>query len=484
MGLTSRRTPRPLSWEDSGHFHPARLYSLRTFNIAPARDENSGMTIGAPMGRFAKRRLARRIPKRRLGTTGRGRRKKIGEFGREGGRISPVSKNIGETQNRAVAQPLVVGRMMTLFSGLGRGEAIARFSAAPPDVRTSRRTAAKKEKRRSAAKKIVALALAAAFAAPSFAFARENSGHTEKQVVKLQAALHAEPNSAGIHFNHSETTLQSRRIALSGHSASGGFRAGVGMRPMMSFYPDEREFINGDPVLDKMFSGVVQIQCYLNNRTQAFYSTGSVISRNLVLTAAHAFKKTPKHKILQDCRILTGDRNDRDGWDEQTPYKIKAVYSEAKRFDEISDPRKDWAIIKIKGTFPNSIKPLKIIQDIDPNYKIRVNLAHVSYGIDDALYRGQRQLQKECEAKTLDENYIDHDCDNFQGSSGAPLFLMRDEGGKWVPYITGIHVADSDDESIHNYKNPAPKWTGDKTNRGLSIKGESILNGIRKYRGY
>ena len=284
--------------------------------------------------------------------------------------------------------------MMTLFSGLGRGEAIARFSAAPPDVRTSRRPAAKKEKRRSAAKKIVALALAAAFAAPSFAFARENSGHTEKQVVKLQAALHAEPNSAGIHFNHSETTLQSRRIAMSGHSANSGFRAGVGMRPMMSFYPDEREFINGDPVLDKMFSGVVQIECYFNNRKQAFYSTGSVISRNLVLTVAHAFKKTTKHKILQDCRILTGDRNDRDGWDEQTPYKLEAVYSEAERFDEIVDGRKDWAIIKIKGILSKNIKPLNILQDLGEDFKIKLFLTHVSYGIDDALYRGQRQTSK------------------------------------------------------------------------------------------
>ena len=29
---------------DSGHFHPARLHPFRPFNIAPARDENSGMT--------------------------------------------------------------------------------------------------------------------------------------------------------------------------------------------------------------------------------------------------------------------------------------------------------------------------------------------------------------------------------------------------------------------------------------------------------
>ena len=257
-----------------------------------------------------------------------------------------------------------------------------------------------------------------------------------------------------------------------------------GKKPMMSFYPDEREFIHGDPVLDKMFSGVVQIECYLNNRTQAFYSTGSVISKDLVLTVAHAFKKTPRNKILQDCRILTGDRNDRDGWNKQTPYKIKAVYSEAKRFDEISDTRKDWAIIKINGVFPRNIKPLKILQDYDENYKITVTLAHVSYGIDDTLYRGQRQLQKRCEVKTLYKDYIDHDCDNFQGSSGAPLFLMSNKGGVFTPYITGIHVADSDDESIHNYKNPAPKWTGDKTNRGLSIKGESLLNGIKRYRGY
>ena len=40
----SHRSPFPLSLGDSGHFHPARLHPLGTFNIAPAWDENSGMT--------------------------------------------------------------------------------------------------------------------------------------------------------------------------------------------------------------------------------------------------------------------------------------------------------------------------------------------------------------------------------------------------------------------------------------------------------
>ena len=39
---------RPAGAGDSGYFHPARLHPSRPFNIAPARDENSGMTI---MGR-------------------------------------------------------------------------------------------------------------------------------------------------------------------------------------------------------------------------------------------------------------------------------------------------------------------------------------------------------------------------------------------------------------------------------------------------
>ena len=48
--------------------------------------------------------------------------KKIAKFGRKGGRIPPVNKLIGETQNRAVAQPLVVGRTATNASGIEAGE--------------------------------------------------------------------------------------------------------------------------------------------------------------------------------------------------------------------------------------------------------------------------------------------------------------------------------------------------------------------------
>ena len=55
--VSPRRSPAPLAREipdprlrKSMHFHPARLHSSRTFNIAPARDENSGMTIGGAAG--------------------------------------------------------------------------------------------------------------------------------------------------------------------------------------------------------------------------------------------------------------------------------------------------------------------------------------------------------------------------------------------------------------------------------------------------
>ena len=77
LGGAFFRTLRLLSGGDSGHFHLARLHSFRMFGFARARDENSGMTRFFFRGGFwvcrrgggAKQRLARRIPKRRLGTT-------------------------------------------------------------------------------------------------------------------------------------------------------------------------------------------------------------------------------------------------------------------------------------------------------------------------------------------------------------------------------------------------------------------------------
>ena len=55
--------------------HARRAAEVADIFIPLARNENSAMTVGGALGgegRFAKRRLARRIPKRRLGTTGWG----------------------------------------------------------------------------------------------------------------------------------------------------------------------------------------------------------------------------------------------------------------------------------------------------------------------------------------------------------------------------------------------------------------------------
>lgn len=283
-----------------------------------------------------------------------------------------------------------------------------------------------------------------------------------------------------------------------------------GIRLAMSIYPDEREFVRNDPEMDKMFSGVVQIECRFNNGRQAYYGTGSVIERDLVLTAAHVvYRKTPtKDKIFRNCRVLTGDRNDRDGWDEQVAYKIRAVYVDEPLYDESMvlpltgekaiQGGKDWAILRIAGGFPKEIATLKIYYDRYPEFdKIKSSLAHVSYGTDDALYRGQRQLVKKCKVTGHGilfnrKGYsISHDCDNFMGSSGGPLFAMTKENGEWVPYIAGIHLSSNDTKGVYNYKNPAPRsiLRSIGFNSGLYIlnsdsHSNSLLNGIRKYRGY
>ena len=69
----SRRTLRPPSRGDSGHFHPAQLHSSRTFNLPLARDENSGMTTGgrrrdsyrsqAALGNDRRKRLPQPFPR-------------------------------------------------------------------------------------------------------------------------------------------------------------------------------------------------------------------------------------------------------------------------------------------------------------------------------------------------------------------------------------------------------------------------------------
>ena len=254
----------------------------------------------------------------------------------------------------------------------------------------------------------------------------------------------------------------------------------------MSFYPDEREFVRNDSTLDKMFSGVVQLECvHSNDRNMTEYFTGSVISKDLVLTVAHPFKHTSRDRIFQDCRVLTGDRNDRDGWNEQIPYEIGGVYSGVKDFSK-HYLRVDWAIVRIKKEFPDHIRVLKMIWDKENHNNVGSNfkVAHVSYGLDDEFYRGQRQIQKKCLIKGVGGVRLHHDCDNFSGSSGGPLFEIYKEGNEFVPYILGIHVGSTDKEDKYSYKNPAPKYGNGLGNIALYVKTEKLLKSIKNYRGY
>ena len=171
--------------------------------------------------------------------------------------------------------------------------------------------------------------------------------------------------------------------------------------------------------------------------------TGTLIARNLVLTAAHCtvdeegkpfaqLKFFPNYRLGQDMQgtLVTG---------------IWRGTSDRKR-----EPQKDWAILKLAAPLGDQYGALTVrpLDWSNPNEvtKLRgaVTLAGYSTDFGHGMTAG---LHAGCSVRETFGELLFHDCDSEEGSSGGALIVRY--GSRYE--IIGVHVAERVDAELHGF---------------------------------
>jgi protease YdgD len=182
--------------------------------------------------------------------------------------------------------------------------------------------------------------------------------------------------------------------------------------------------------------------------------TGTLVSKDLVLTAAH-------------CVLNGKGASAKAVWSIQfSPNRINGVSAETVGINEMwygtNDPDKfrdnDWAIVRLSSALGNKYGWMgtKPREDID-----RVTVAGYS-----ADYNSGKTATANigCYIKKRSGNFMLHDCDTTRGSSGGPTFTMINN----APEILGINVAEYRNGGDVSLKLPA--YTDGNANIAIPTK--------------
>lgn len=182
--------------------------------------------------------------------------------------------------------------------------------------------------------------------------------------------------------------------------------------------------------------------------------TGTLVSRDMVVTAAH-------------CVIKGTGADAKPVWDITfSPNRINGVAAHTSRINWMwygtNDPKKfrheDWALLRLVDPLGDKYGWMgtKTREDID-----RVTIAGYSADYNNGK-TGTANIG--CYIKKRKDNRWLHDCDTTRGSSGGPVFTMIDN----APFILGLNVSErrnGGDKSL-----TLPAYTEERANIAIPTK--------------
>jgi protease YdgD len=189
------------------------------------------------------------------------------------------------------------------------------------------------------------------------------------------------------------------------------------------------------------------------------FCTGTLVASDVVLTAAHCLfdQKRDRWYRHQEVTFLAGYRRGEAGAiGRARTIVVPPAFRQAARpsLDRIAN---DWALVVLREPLP--VKPLPVRPLAEASAPSdHPQMLCASYGQDRAhllsVHRGCEISGRMAEGKVLV-----HTCDATRGGSGAPLFVVTDDG----PGLVGLVVGHLE---------------GDKTPRSFAVDVNSVVNAL------
>lgn len=162
--------------------------------------------------------------------------------------------------------------------------------------------------------------------------------------------------------------------------------------------------------------------------------TGTLISPNTVLTAAHCLYNARTRSLLQagSLHVLFGYNRGSYRW-----HRLVTHYTTGSGFEGTKGglQSSDWARLELTGPIPNEVVPLSLAAE--PSiHGMAIMLA--GYNQDRAqILMADTACHVTGSALAYGEPFITDDCDATRGTSGGPLLTHL--GGRWA--LIGINIA-------------------------------------------
>ncbi len=194
--------------------------------------------------------------------------------------------------------------------------------------------------------------------------------------------------------------------------------------------------------------------------------TGTLVGKDLVLTAAHCILDDEKNEPIKGIYFYP---NLIDGKAKMNSYAIEVTYGAS--YPDFSYA--DWAIIKLKDPLGDYYGYMGVQAGIN-SIPYKVHSVGYSGNFRNGLTAG---LHVGCSIWNIEANLYNHDCDQSSGGSGGPIFIVREK----QHYIVGIMVSEQRYTEDDLDKERQLPYSEDKTNHAVrAVHFQPSVSSLRK----
>ena len=176
--------------------------------------------------------------------------------------------------------------------------------------------------------------------------------------------------------------------------------------------------------------------------------SGSLVYRNIVLTAAHCVDShivqtsDDSYAMIGDLKIFGGYEPDPRGLGLYT-WVARPISMAWGSLNVDEDWSKDWALLVLDRNVGDATGWFGVLSSLPIFGATNSSLTMIGYPADLSFGRQMYQVRN-CEVRGHRWNILLHDCDSWGGSSGSALVANTNEGS----YVVGVHTRGLNEKGI------------------------------------